>query len=56
MDNEFYKRLQKMSRENEMRSVLLIHGVKQILEEKKEQSMLKKIFRKKKHIEPKGWK
>lgn len=46
---------QRMSHENEMRSVLLMRGVKQILEDKKEASLLGKMFRKKKHIEPKGW-
>ena len=55
MDNNFFKELQKMSREDEMRSKILIRGVKQILEEKKEESLLKKIFRNKKYIEPKAW-
>ncbi|OAB38697.1 hypothetical protein PMSD_06695 [Paenibacillus macquariensis subsp. defensor] len=56
MDNGYFKGFQKMSHENEMRSVLLIRGVKRILEAKKEESFLKKIFQKKKHIEPKAWK
>ncbi|MGF7047649.1 hypothetical protein J2T13_002154 [Paenibacillus sp. DS2015] len=56
MDNKIFKGFQKMSHENEMRSILLIRGVKGILEEKKAESLLKKTFQKKKHIELKAWK
>lgn len=55
MDDRFFVELQKMSRENEMRSKLLIRGVKLILEEKKEAGLLKKILRRKKRIVPKAW-
>lgn len=54
MENDF-NGFQKMSHENEMRSVLLMRGVKRILEDKKEERLLGKFFKKKKHIEPKGW-
>lgn len=55
MEYKIFSQLQNMSREDEMRSRILIRGVKQILEKKKEESLLKKIFRKKNKIEPKAW-
>ncbi|WP_179232752.1 hypothetical protein [Paenibacillus rigui] len=56
MDDTYFKQLRKMSYEDEMRYRLLIRGVKQILVEKKEEGLLKKLFRRKKHIEAKAWK
>jgi hypothetical protein len=44
MHNKFFKDLQKLNREDEMRSKFLIRGVKQILEEKKEESLLKMSY------------
>jgi hypothetical protein len=56
MDYMFFNEMQKMNREDEMRSKLLIRGVKRILEEKKQESSIKRFFRKKKYIiEPKAW-
>lgn len=56
MDYTFFSELRKMNREDEMRSKLLIRGVKRILEEKKKESPMKKFFRRKKStIEPKAW-
>ena len=57
MEDDFFDQLHKLSREDEMRSQLLIRGAKQILEKKKEASLIKKLFRKKKKpIVPKSWK
>ncbi len=55
MGNEFYNLLRNMSREEESRSKVLIHGIRQILDDRKEEHWLRAFFRKKKHIEPKTW-
>ncbi|OPH50505.1 hypothetical protein BC351_07560 [Paenibacillus ferrarius] len=55
MNEEFFSELQKMSREDEMRSKLLIRGLKRILTEKKQESLLKRMLRKKKHTVPNPW-
>ncbi|MCR8631952.1 MULTISPECIES: hypothetical protein [Paenibacillus] len=56
MNQIFFKELRKISYEDDMRYKLLLRGVKQILEKKREEGLLKRMFRKKKHIEAKAWK
>lgn len=55
MNEKFFSELQKMSREDEMRSKLLIRGLKRILTEKKQESLLRRMLRKKKHTVPNAW-
>jgi hypothetical protein len=56
MDEDFFKQLRNISREDEMRPKLLMRGVKIILEEKKNEGLLKKFFyRKKPCVEPASW-
>ncbi|MFD1956561.1 hypothetical protein ACFSL6_20845 [Paenibacillus thailandensis] len=57
MDNNFFSEMRKISHNNDMRSKLLMHGIKRILEEKKEEPRLKKLLRRKKRPKavPRGW-
>jgi hypothetical protein len=56
MDEQFIKRLHTLNRRDELRSRLLIDGVKLTLKRKKELGLLDKFFKdKKKSVIAKGW-
>lgn len=56
MDKQFIKRLHTLNRRDELRSRLLIEGVKLALKRKKKLSLLGRIFKnKKKPVIAKGW-
>lgn len=56
MDKQFIKRLHTLNRRDELRSRLLIEGVKLALKRKKKMSLLGRIFNnKKKPVIAKGW-
>ncbi|MBJ6361467.1 hypothetical protein ACFOQM_09240 [Paenibacillus sp. GCM10012307] len=57
MNEGFFHELHKLGREDELRAKLLIRGVKRILDEKKEETGLKKLLRrrKKSRVQPSAW-
>jgi hypothetical protein len=56
MDEQFIKMLHTLNRRDELRSRLLIEGVKLTLKRKKELGLLDRVFNnKKKPVTPKGW-
>jgi hypothetical protein len=56
MDKQFIKRLHTLNRRDELRSILLIEGVKLALKRKKKLSLLGRILNnKKKPVIAKGW-
>ncbi|MDQ0874607.1 hypothetical protein QFZ77_003266 [Paenibacillus sp. V4I3] len=56
MDKQFIKRLHTLNRRDELRSRLLIEGVKLALKRKKKLSLLGRVFKnKKKPVIAKGW-
>lgn len=57
MDKLFIKRLHTLNRRDELRSMLLIEGIKLTLKRKKELGLLYRLFKKtkKKPIVAKGW-
>lgn len=56
MDEQFIKRLHTLNRRDELRSRLLIEGVKLTLKRKKELGLLDRVFNnKKKPVIAKGW-
>ncbi|MCD1257851.1 hypothetical protein B5M42_003225 [Paenibacillus athensensis] len=55
MQKSFFDELHKMSHEDEMRSKVLMHGLKRMLDEKKEQTLVDKLFKKKHKVQPHGW-
>jgi hypothetical protein len=56
MDEQFIKRLHTLNRRDELRSRLLIDGVKLTLKRKQELGLLDRIFKnKKKSVNAKGW-
>jgi len=56
MDKQFLKRLHTLNRRDELRSTLLMEGLKLTLKRKKEWSLLTKwIHHKKKTVVAKGW-
>ncbi|WP_165279960.1 hypothetical protein [Paenibacillus protaetiae] len=55
MDKDFFNEMRKISHNDDMRSRLLIHGIKRILEEKQEEPKLRRLFRRKKKIVARGW-
>ncbi|MNI07523.1 hypothetical protein D3C73_605330 [compost metagenome] len=52
---DFVQELHKMSYEDEMRPKVLIHGIKRVLNEKKEKKGWQRLFTKKIKIQPKAW-
>ncbi|MBP1989130.1 hypothetical protein [Paenibacillus eucommiae] len=56
MNDNFYEELHNLKHEDEMRPKVLMQGIKRILEEKKEESLLKRWLQRKKKIEPSRWK
>lgn len=57
MDEQFIKRLHTLNRRDALRSLLLIEGVRLTLRRKKQVSLFKRLFyRKKQTITAKGWK
>ncbi|MCS7459667.1 hypothetical protein N0M98_05885 [Paenibacillus doosanensis] len=55
VNQQFYKELQQLSYQDEMRPKLLIYGVKRILEQKQKQSFLRKMRVPKVHTKPVSW-
>lgn len=56
MDEQFIKRLHTLNRRDELRSQLLIEGVKLTLKRKKELGLLDRVFHSKKDpVTAKGW-
>ncbi|WP_156411010.1 hypothetical protein [Paenibacillus sp. Soil787] len=56
MDKQFIKRLHTLNRRDELRSRLLIEGIKLTLKRKKKLSLFGRIFNnKKKSVIAKGW-
>ncbi|SEB74704.1 hypothetical protein [Paenibacillus sp. GP183] len=56
MDEQFIKRLHTLNRRDELRSRLLIDGVKLTLKRKQKMGLLDRIFKnKKKTVIAKGW-
>ncbi|MFC5451529.1 hypothetical protein [Paenibacillus aestuarii] len=56
MDKQFLKRLHTLNRRDELRSTLLMEGLKLTLKRKKEWSLIAKwIHHKKKPVIAKGW-
>lgn len=56
MDRQFIKMLHTLNRRDELRSKLLIEGVKSTLKHKKEMGLLDRILKtKKKPVVAKGW-
>lgn len=56
MNKEFFSEMRKIGHNDDMRSRLLMHGIKRILEEKQEEPKLRKLFRRKKpKVIPRGW-
>lgn len=56
MDEQFIKRLHTLNRRDELRSILLIDGVKLTLKRKQELGLLERIFKnKQKSVVAKGW-
>lgn len=52
MDENFYKELQQMSRDNDMRAKVMILELKKILKDKKEENVVKKLKRNKPKTKP----
>ncbi|WP_156158199.1 hypothetical protein [Gordoniibacillus kamchatkensis] len=52
MNQNFYKELQQMSRNDEMRAQMLIKGLREILKEKKEENLISKMKRNKPKTNP----
>jgi hypothetical protein len=55
LNMKFLIELHKLKHEDEMRSKILIYGLKRILAEKKEESMLHKLFKSKKKTMAAKW-
>ncbi|SDN69218.1 hypothetical protein SAMN04487897_104101 [Paenibacillus sp. yr247] len=56
MDEQFIKRLHTLNRRDELRSTLLIAGIKRTLKRKKELGLLERYFKNvKKTVIAKGW-
>jgi hypothetical protein len=56
MDEQFIKRLHTLNRRDELRSRLLIDGVKLTLKRKQELGLIDRVFKnKKKSVIAKGW-
>ncbi|MEW9702025.1 hypothetical protein [Paenibacillus sp. SI8] len=55
MDKQFIERLHTLNRRDELRSRLLIEGVKRTLKRKKELSFFGRLLSKKKPVTAKGW-
>ncbi|MBB3114641.1 hypothetical protein FHS18_006779 [Paenibacillus phyllosphaerae] len=56
MDKQFIDKLQTLSRRDEVRSSLLLEGVKRTLRQRKQRGFIRRILHsKKKTIVPKSW-
>ena len=55
LDEKFFKELHEMKHEDEMRSKVLLYGVKRILAEKREESLIHKLFKSKKRTLAERW-
>lgn len=55
VNEHFYKELQQLSYEDELRPRLLIYGVKRILEQKQKKNLLQKMFHTKVQTKPVSW-
>ncbi|WNR42075.1 hypothetical protein [Paenibacillus roseipurpureus] len=56
MDEQFIKRLHSLNRRDSLRSLLLIEGVRLTLRRKKQISLFKRLFQRKKlSVTAKGW-
>ncbi|WP_171682516.1 hypothetical protein [Paenibacillus planticolens] len=55
MDKQFIKRLHTLNRRDELRSMLLIEGIKLTLKRKKERGLLYRFLNRKKPAVAKGW-